>query len=493
MLSSAVGNCNRMTAGSTTRVAGPSRASGEVMQGKVFSSINPASGQLLRETPAASTRDLEQLLATAETASAAWRAESLKVRLQRIGALGSALRASSATSSKLITGEMGKPITQARAEIEKCAALCNYFVQHGGSLLRSRPVTGNGASKSYVRFDPLGLVLAVMPWNFPFWQVIRFALPALAAGNVILLKHATNVLGCAEKLEQIFLEAGFAPGIFAQAAIDHSALGTIIGDGRVRAVTLTGSDRAGRAVAKLAGEHLKPCVLELGGSDPFIVCRDADLDLAAEKATQSRTLNNGQSCIAAKRFLVAAEVHDDFLQRFRDRMSSLKIGDPLDEAIQLGPLAREDLRKTLDEQVQKTVNAGANLELGGRVCDRAGWFYEPTILSNVTPAMTAFQEETFGPVAAVTKFADEAEAILLANQSEFGLGANVFTRDVERAERMAAHLESGSVFINDFVKSDASVPFGGVKNSGYGRELGEFGVLEFVNVKTLWVGESRET
>lgn len=453
-----------------------------------FHSINPATGEVLQSWPAATNAEIEQRLTAAERAWAGWKRQPFSHRRQLIEKLATQLRRTQEESARLITREMGKPVAQARAEVEKCASLCDFYAAQGESFLQPRTVTGNKAAKSYVRFEPLGIVPAVMPWNFPFWQVMRFAVPALLAGNVGLLKHATNVLGCAAALEGAFREAGFPEGVFAAPALNHASLEQIISDSRVRAITLTGSDRAGRAVAKLAGSHLKPCVLELGGSDPMIICADANLDLAADLATQSRTINNGQSCIASKRFLVQREVLRGFLERFIARMSGLKIGDPQEESTQLGPLAREDLRETLAEQVQQTVDAGAALATGGRVVDRAGWFYEPTVLTGVRPDMTAFREETFGPAAAVIEFGQLEEAIELANRSQFGLGASIVSTNLETAELMAAQLEAGCVFINDFVKSDPTLPFGGVKDSGYGRELGEFGIQEFVNVKTVWIG-----
>ncbi|WP_437206381.1 NAD-dependent succinate-semialdehyde dehydrogenase [Planctomicrobium sp. SH664] len=455
---------------------------------KVLQSINPATEALLATYPTLSSNELRMKLEAADSAYADWSRTDLDYRRQLIGQLAERLRQETAELAHLITSEMGKPIAQAQAEIEKCAVLCDYYRETVADFLRPQRVFGNKAARSSVRFDPLGPVLAVMPWNFPFWQVLRFAVPGLLAGNVGLLKHAANVSGSAVAIEQLFEQSGFPPGVFTTLLVDRNAISEVIAAPQIRAVTLTGSEGAGRAVAQVAGQHLKKCVLELGGSDPFIVLADADLDRAISQAVQSRTLNNGQSCIAAKRFLVDARIASEFIDGVTETCRNLKIGDPTHQGVQMGPLAREDLRETLHEQVLSSVHQGAKLTTGGSRPDREGWFYEPTVLTHVTPEMTAFQEETFGPVMAVTSFRSVDEALAVANRSSYGLGASLWTDDVQRAEALAASIQSGCVFINDFVKSDPSLPFGGVKNSGYGRELGEFGIREFVNIKTVWVG-----
>jgi len=456
---------------------------------KLFSSINPATGEIIAEYRPHSPAEVEQSLFAARSAFEEWKCRSIPERAADIHRVGEVLRRSHDALAELATREMGKPIGQARAEVEKCAGLCDYYAEHGPAGLAPELVTGNAASRSYVRFDPLGAVLAVMPWNFPFWQVFRFAIPSLLAGNVAVLKHATNVLGCAAAIERTFIDAGFPPGIFTSLNLDRNELPELIGDSFIRAVTLTGSEAAGMAVAETAGRHLKKCVLELGGSDPFIVLPDADLPRTIHNAVEARVMNNGQSCIAAKRFIVHRKVYEEFVAGMAAEMQRLKMGDPLQDKTQLGPLAREDLRDILHEQVQATLEQGARLITGGKSPESPGWFYEPTLLADVGPEMTAFQEETFGPVAALTPIEHADEAVELANQSTFGLGASLWTRDVPLAEKLAERIESGSVFINDFTRSDASLPFGGIKKSGFGRELSLFGLREFVNIKTVWVRE----
>ena len=382
--------------------------------------------------------------------------------------------------------EMGKPLEQGVGEAEKCAWVCDYYAEHVEGLLAEQP-RETDATSSYVRLDALGAVLAIMPWNFPFWQVFRFAAPALAAGNAGILKHAPNVSRCALEIEAVFRDAGFPDGLFRAVFLSNEAAGRVIADPRVRAVTLTGSDRAGSQVAEQAGRHLKKTVLELGGSDPFIVLEDADVARAAEAAAQARVINSGQSCIAAKRFIVVDAVADRFVELLAAAMARPKVGDPLDPATAIGPQARLDLRANLHRQVEESVRRGARLLLGGKLPVGPGAFYPPTVLVAVTPGMPAFDEETFGPVAAVVRAGDEAEAIGLSNASAYGLGASVWTADAKRGERIARELEVGSVFVNGHVKSDPRLPFGGVKRSGYGRELSEYGLREFVNVKTVWV------
>jgi succinate-semialdehyde dehydrogenase/glutarate-semialdehyde dehydrogenase len=382
---------------------------------------------------------------------------------------------------------MGKPIAEAEAEVEKCAWNCDFYADNAERFLSDEPVETN-ARESYVAYEPLGVILAVMPWNFPFWQVFRFAAPALMAGNTCLLKHASNVPQCALAIEEVFRDAGLPAGAFRTLLIPGSAVDAVIQDPRVRAVTLTGSDITGEKVAASAGRALKKTVLELGGSDPFIVLADADLDAAAETAARARFQNTGQSCIAAKRFIVEDAVADEFDRKFADAVARLKVGDPSDRSTQIGAMARGDLLDDLDRQVRASVEQGAKVVAGGARVPGRGWFYQPTILSGVTSQMPAFREETFGPVAAVIRAKDADEAIALANDSDFGLGAALWTRDLERAKTLARRIESGSVFINGMVASDPRLPFGGVKRSGYGRELAAFGIREFVNIQTVWVG-----
>jgi succinate-semialdehyde dehydrogenase/glutarate-semialdehyde dehydrogenase len=383
--------------------------------------------------------------------------------------------------------EMGKPIRQGRAEAVKCAHACEYYADHGGAFLEPDSIPTE-TSRSFVVYRPLGVVLAVMPWNFPFWQVFRCAAPSLLAGNSLLLKHASNVTGCALALQELFRDAGFPAGLFQCLLISSKRVASVIEHPLVRAVTLTGSTPAGRDVAATAGRHLKKSVLELGGSDPYVVLEDAAIPEAARSCAQSRLLNSGQSCIAAKRFIVVEAVLDEFQRHFLSAMKDQVTGDPLDEKTTVGPLARHDLRDQLHDQVQRSLERGARLLLGGEIPPGKGAFYPPTILANVRPGMPAFDEETFGPVAALISAPDEAAALALANQSSFGLGAAVFTGDTGRGQRIATEeLEAGSCFVNDFVKSDPRLPFGGIKESGYGRELSYFGIREFVNIKTIVV------
>jgi succinate-semialdehyde dehydrogenase/glutarate-semialdehyde dehydrogenase len=381
---------------------------------------------------------------------------------------------------------MGKPIVQGEAEVDKCAWTCDFYADQAATYLAPQP-RETDASLSYVRFDPLGLILAVMPWNFPFWQVFRFAAPALMAGNAGLLKHASNVPRCALQIEEVLREAGFPRGLFATALVPSRAVAGLIADPRVAAVTLTGSDLAGSQVAEHAGRELKKTVLELGGSDPFIVLADADVAAAARTAADARLVNSGQSCIAAKRFIAVEAVADAFVARFAEELRTRRMGDPLDRTTQVGPQARTDLRDALHAQVEESVKRGARRVLGGEVPPGPGAFYPPTLLAAVDRGMPAFDEETFGPVAAVIRAKDDADAVRLANDSVFGLGASLWTQNHARAERLAAQIEAGSIFVNGLVKSDPRLPFGGIKRSGYGRELSEYGIREFVNIKTVWI------
>jgi succinate-semialdehyde dehydrogenase/glutarate-semialdehyde dehydrogenase len=388
---------------------------------------------------------------------------------------------------ELMTVEMGKPIAGGVSEAEKCAWVCDYYAEHAEAFLANQEVEAD-AGRSFVTFRPIGVVLAVMPWNFPFWQVFRFAAPNLMAGNAGILKHASNVPGCALAIEAVFREAGFPEGLFGSLLIPGGRVAGVIEHPLVRAVTLTGSTPAGKAVAAKAGEALKKTVLELGGSDPYVILEDADLDSAAETCATARLINSGQSCIAAKRFIVVEAVREAFEERFLQAMKAAKMGDPMEQDTLVGPQARDDLRDELHHQVVRSIEAGARCILGGQIPSGPGAFYPPTVLTDVGPGMPAYHEELFGPVASVIPVRDEAEALQVANDTSFGLGAAVFTRDVDKGTRIAAEeLEAGACFVNAFVRSDPRLPFGGVKESGYGRELSPFGILEFVNIKTVWV------
>jgi succinate-semialdehyde dehydrogenase / glutarate-semialdehyde dehydrogenase len=452
-----------------------------------YQSINPVTEAVLETFEETTPHIADGILESAEAASRAWRRCSVAERAERLRAAGRVLRERKDAYARTMALEMGKPLAQGVAEAEKCAWVCDYYAEHAASFLAEQPHASD-ASRSYVRFEAIGPVFAIMPWNFPFWQVFRFAAPALVAGNAGILKHAPNVPRCALEIEEVFKLAGFPDGLFRVVFLSNEAAGRVIADRRVRAVTLTGSDRAGGQVAEQAGRHLKKTVLELGGSDPFVVLGDADLERAATTAAEARLINSGQSCIAAKRFIVVEAVADRFLERFAAEMRSRKVGDPLDPTSQVGPQARLDLRENLHRQVQESVQRGAKLVVGGQLPAGRGAFYPPTVLVAVEPGMPAFDEETFGPVAAVIRAKDEADAIRLANASPYGLGASVWTMDVKRGERVAREIEAGSVFVNGLVKSDPRLPFGGVKRSGYGRELSEYGLREFVNIKTVWVG-----
>ena len=451
-----------------------------------FRSINPADGNTLGEFDACTDAELETALAAAAAAAPGWRQQALDERAALVRRAADVVRQRREELARLMTLEMGKPIREARAEIEKCAWVCEYYAGEGAAFLADEPVESD-AGRSFIAWQPLGTVLAVMPWNFPFWQVFRFAAPALVAGNTGLLKHASNVPQCALAIEDVFADAGFPAGVFRTLMIESSRVAEVIADPRVQAVTLTGSEPAGRQVAATAGSHLKKTVLELGGSDPFIVLEDADLELAVEQAVTSRFLNTGQSCIAAKRFIVVEPVADAFVEQFRAAVEALGTGDPLDEANRLGPMARTDLREELHRQVEESIAQGAEAVTGCRIPPGPGAFYPPSILDRVVPGMCAWSEELFGPVASIIRVADEAEAVRVANDTEFGLGGSVWTRDSDRGERIARQLECGCAFVNGLVKSDPRLPFGGVKHSGYGRELSILGMREFLNAKTVWI------
>jgi succinate-semialdehyde dehydrogenase/glutarate-semialdehyde dehydrogenase len=446
--------------------------------------VNPATGERLCEFAELTAREIEDKLEIASRAARAWRRTPIAQRTAVVARAGELLDARKEEYGRLMTLEMGKPIKAAIAEAAKCAAACRFYAEHAPRFLADQPVDA-GKERSFVALEPLGVVLAVMPWNFPFWQVIRFAAPAIAAGNVGLLKHASNVPQCALALEQLFEEAGAPGGVFQTLLIGSAAVARVLADDRVAAATLTGSEKAGSSVAAVAGEHIKKTVLELGGSDAFIVMPSADLDAAVRTAVTARTINNGQSCIAAKRFIVAEPIADAFIERFVDRLRGLVVGDPMDPATDIGPLATAAIRRDLDDQVQRAVDAGARVLLGGRPRPGPGFFYGPTVLTELTSASPVMCEETFGPLAAVVRARDVDQAIAIANDSRFGLGAAAWTREPEEMDRFARELEAGSVFINGMVASDPRFPFGGVKKSGYGRELSDFGIREFVNVKTV--------
>jgi succinate-semialdehyde dehydrogenase/glutarate-semialdehyde dehydrogenase len=448
--------------------------------------INPAIGELIREYTEHTDAQVAECIATAERAFREWRQASFADRAALMRRAAALLREQRAVHARLMTAEMGKPIASAEAEVDKCAWGCEFYAEHAERYLAA-DLVATDATRSFVRYDPLGPILAIMPWNFPFWQVFRFAAPALMAGNVAVLKHAANVSGCALAIEELFRTAGFPVGVMTTLLISSERVASLIEDPAIRAVTLTGSERAGESVAATAGKQLKKTVLELGGSDPFIVLADADPAAVAREAAKARTINSGQSCIAAKRFIVEEPIAERFEQAFAEQMKNLKVGDPLDRATEVGPLAREDLLGSLDDQVRRTMASGAKLLAGGKRLSRKGFFYAPTVLANVEPGMAAFDEETFGPVAAVTRAKDVDHAIELANRSQFGLASSVWTGNPARGESLAARVESGAVFVNEISKSDPRLPFGGVKRSGYGRELAEFGIREFVNIKTVYV------
>ena len=454
-------------------------------------SVNPATEAVLARFQSHSPADVEAALAQADAAFRQWRVTSIDDRAVAMHALARVLRDRKDRYARLITLEMGKPISEAQAEIEKCALNCDFYADHAATFLKDEPAPTN-ARESFVAFEPLGVILAVMPWNYPFWQVIRFLAPALMAGNAAVLKHASNVPQCALALEEAVRDSGFPDGILRTLLLAGAAVEPIVADDRVRAITLTGSTATGSRLAELAGRAVKKAVLELGGSDPFIVLRDADIAAAAATATKARYQNAGQSCIAAKRFLVDAPVAAEFERRFADAIRALRVGDPLDPKTQVGPLARADLRDALDEQVAASVRMGARVAVGGHRVAGAGWFYEPTLLADVTEDMPVLTDETFGPVAALVTVRDADEAVRIANSSPYGLGAALWTRDESAAKAIARRIESGSVFINGMVASDPRLPFGGVKKSGYGRELSSFGIREFVNIQTIWMGPAAE-
>jgi succinate-semialdehyde dehydrogenase / glutarate-semialdehyde dehydrogenase len=455
-----------------------------------IATINPTTGETLKTFSELSNSQLETKLQLAAGTFQTYKRTSFAYRAQMLTRAAEILESEKNELGKLMTTEMGKPLKAAISEAEKCAWVCRYYAETAEQHLADQVVQTN-AKQSYVRFQPLGPVLAVMPWNFPFWQVFRFAAPALMAGNVGLLKHASNVPQCALAIEDIFRRAGFPEGVFQTLLIGSGRVESVLNDSRVVAATLTGSEPAGSSVASIAGKQIKKTVLELGGSDPFIVMPSANLNEAVTTAVKARTINNGQSCIAAKRFIVGSAVYDTFERRFVGAMKQLRVGDPLEETTEIGPLATPQIVNDLDEQVKKAVASGARILSGGKRVDRAGNFYEPTVLVDVDPSTPVSCEEIFGPVAMLFRVKDMDEAIRLANATTFGLGSSAWTNDADEQQRFINELEAGSVFINGMVASDPRLPFGGVKHSGYGRELAEFGIREFVNIKTVWIGDSQ--
>ncbi len=453
---------------------------------KTIQSINPATEEVIASYDLADESEIDRALEQSDTAFRKWRRTPVQERQSRTRQLAAVLREKKSELAKVITSEMGKPIAEAEAEIEKCAWNCETYAEIGASLLADKPAP-SAASESYVQFLPLGPILAVMPWNFPFWQVFRFAAPAVVAGNTAVLKHASNVSGCSLSIAETFREAGFPDGVFQSILVPGSAASRLIGDRRIAAVTLTGSNLAGSQAAAAAGAAIKKTVLELGGSDPFIILGDADLEAAVATGVKSRFQNTGQSCIAAKRFIVVEKIFSSFAERFVAAVAALKTGQPMERETQIGPLARKDLREGIEKQVAESIALGAQILVGGRRLPGKGFFYAPTVLADVTPSVPAGCEEVFGPVAALMRVSDEREAIAVANSSPFGLGSSLWTTDLDKARRLAREIEAGQVFINGMVASDPRLPFGGIKESGYGRELSEFGIREFVNIQTVWI------
>ena len=451
-----------------------------------IASINPTTGETIKAFEALDKSQIEERLSRSAETFKTYRRSSFSTRVEMMNRAADVLERDKSELGKLMTLEMGKPLKAAIGEAEKCAWACRYYAENAHHHLADQIVETN-ATKSYVHFQPLGPILAVMPWNFPFWQVFRFAAPALMAGNVGLLKHASNVPQCALAIEDVFRRAGFPDGAFQTLLIGSNAVESILNDVRIVAATLTGSEPAGRSVASIAGRQIRKTVLELGGSDPFIVMPSADLVQAVDTGVKARTINNGQSCIAAKRFIVADEIYEEFTERFVQGMKNLRVGDPMEESTDIGPLATPQILNDLAEQVEKAIATGARVLTGARKLDRPGNFYEPTVLDNIDPSTPVSCEEIFGPVAMLFRVKNIEEAIAIANATPFGLGSAAWTRDPAEQSRFIEGIEAGSVFINGMVASDPRLPFGGVKNSGYGRELAEFGIREFVNIKTVWI------
>lgn len=449
--------------------------------------INPTNGEIIKEYSEMSFSEVSGIIEKANTAQNQWKNHSYAERSAYMNEISKLLKDRKQELGELMSTEMGKPLAQSVGEVEKCAWVCEYYAENAAKFLADDYVKTE-ASKSYVTFNPLGTVLSIMPWNFPFWQLFRFAAPALMAGNAVILSHSENVTGCALEIEKLIQDSGISSDLFRTILVENDNMKPVIQHVGIAAVTLTGSTRAGKIVASQAGEALKKTVLELGGSDPSIILADADIKEAAKSCVNSRFLNSGQSCIASKRFVIVEEIYDEFAEEFKKLMGERKLGDPFEEDTDLGPMAREDLRDMLHEQVQKSIKLGAIASVGGKKPNSAGAYYPATMLENVKEGMPAYEEEFFGPVASMIKVKDEAEAIKVANDSLFGLGASIYSKDIEKAEKIAAEqLEAGCCFVNELVKSDPRLPFGGIKQSGYGRELGLYGIHEFVNTKTLYV------
>lgn len=449
--------------------------------------INPATGEVMKDYQELSFEQAEKILEKSHQTFLQWKETDFALRTRLMKKMAEILRKKAQDYGKLMSLEMGKPIKEGKEEVLKCALVCDFYADHAEKFLQNEFIKTE-AKKSFISYSPLGTVLAIMPWNFPFWQIFRFAAPALMAGNGCLLKHAPNVPGCALAIEDTFIEAGFPENIFRSLLIHHEFVGRLIAHSKVAAVTFTGSTSAGKIVASKAGEHIKKSVIELGGSDPYIILDDADLEQATSLCVKARLINSGQSCIAAKRFIVLKSIRKQFEELFVEKMKEFKIGDPLSEETQIGPIARLDLRDHLHKQVQKSITKGATCLLGGKISEGKGFYYPPTVLTDVQKGMPAYEEELFGPVAAIIVARDEQEAIHIANDSSFGLGAAIFTKDIQKGEEIAVKkMQAGSCFVNAQVYSDPRLPFGGIKESGYGRELSHLGIREFVNIKTIYI------
>lgn len=449
-------------------------------------SVDPSTGETIKELEPISEKQALVAVDTADEAYRIWRSTTFEERKRVILKFANSLRDRETELAELITQEMGKRISESREEIKFCAQIATFYAENAETFLADKAMDIEGA-EAYIHYEPIGVLLGVMPWNFPFYQVVRFATPNLMAGNVTLVRHASNVPQCAQAIEKLFVDAGLPNGVFTNLLIPTELVESVIEHKKVRGVSLTGSERAGASVAAIAGKNIKPTVLELGGNDPFIVLEDADIESAVELAIKGRMMNTGQSCVASKRFIVVEEIADAFIQGFTKAMSQLKMGNPMDSDTEVGPLSTEDAAEDLQQKVEETVRSGAKILLGGDRPDRKGAYFNPTILTDITPEMPSYDQELFGPVASIYKVKDEAAAIELANDSSFGLGGSVYTRDLERGKRVAEAIETGMVFINQPTNSQAELPFGGVKNSGYGRELSELGILEFVNKKLIHV------
>ena len=448
--------------------------------------VNPVTNHLVAEFEEHSEQYVISALERAQDRFSSWRLRDYKFRASLFRDLSTLLKDRKNELARLMALEMGKVLPEGIAEILKCASVCEYYAEHAEKMLSNEPLKPENG-QAFISYQPLGIILAIMPWNFPFWQVFRFAVPTLMAGNTAILKHASNVPQCAKAIEELFADAGFLPGVFQSLLIGSERVANLIDDNRVKAVSLTGSEYAGSKVAEAAGKNIKPSILELGGSDPFIVLEDVDVDKTARVAAKARMINCGQSCIAAKRFIVHAKVYDQFLKRFTSFMSAYRLGDPLEAGTKCGPMASVSLMEELDKQVKQAIQFGAQIELGGHPSALGGAFYEPTVLTNITQEMNAFHEELFGPVALVFKIKNYEEAIELANSTKFGLGGSVWSSDKQRAMSIARSIETGAVFINEMTASQASLPFGGIKSSGYGRELSHLGIKAFTNQKTIYL------